>query len=328
MTRLPLLASHILLGKASAIRGGGSGAPPPPEVIAEVRSRYRALLDLDIANVKAGLYPKELLWRTDGARYARALPEAIRQLPGTLRRAKNQNFNDLPACSAGEEYPAYYQRNFHWQTDGYFSERSAQVYDIQVAWVFLGATTMMRRQVLPPLTRFANSLAKPMRVLDVATGTGQNLRQIRTAFPTAKLTGVDLSPYYLRHAQTYPELQGPHVSLIAENAESLSFPNNSFDVVTSIHLFHELPKDARRNVMREMFRVLRPGGLLVVQDSLQNTDSSIISGNLDEFAHVFHEPYYKGYLADPLGPAFESIGFGSVETESHYVSKNVIATKA
>ena len=99
------------------------------------------------------------------------------------------------------------------------------------------------------------------------------------------------------------------------------------DVVTCVYLFHELPKQARQNVFAEMYRVLKPGGLLVVQDSVQRVDSEILAPSLLRFAHTFHEPYYKGYLNHDLAGLAQETGFADVETEVHYVAKNVIARK-
>ena len=61
----------------------------------------------------------------------------------------------------------------------------------------------------------------------------------------------------------------PEVSLVAENAEQLPYRDAYFDVVTSTYLFRELPRRARRGVMGELHRVLRPGGLLVLGNRVQ-----------------------------------------------------------
>ena len=59
----------------------------------------------------------------------------------------------------------------------------------------------------------------------------------------------------------------PDASLVTDNAERMPFGDGLFDAVTSVFLFHELPAKAQRNVLREIARVLRPGGLLVICDS-------------------------------------------------------------
>ena len=101
-----------------------------------------------------------------------------------------------------EDYPAYYRRNFHWQTDGYLSRRSAELYNVGVELLFLGTADVMRRQIVPPIARELGGLGNPRaRVLDVGTGTGSALRQLAQVFPDARYYGLDLSPYYIDFAR-------------------------------------------------------------------------------------------------------------------------------
>jgi hypothetical protein len=92
-----------------------------PEVLALLRRRYRDLLDRDLANVERGLYPRDLLFQIPIAEYLRALPSLVRDAPQTVRRMRSGDYQDLPAAVDRRQYPAYYRRNFHWQTDGYLS---------------------------------------------------------------------------------------------------------------------------------------------------------------------------------------------------------------
>ena len=118
-----------------------------------------------------------------------------------------------------------------------------------------------------------------------------------------------------------------HVSLIADNAEQLPYVDGYFDVVTSVYLFHELPRNARRNVLREAHRVLRPGGLLVLEDSSQPSDSPVLAPVLSKFQTDFHEPFYKDYLEDDLAELAEECGFVAESSEPHLVAKVVVAKK-
>jgi ubiquinone/menaquinone biosynthesis C-methylase UbiE len=160
----------------------------------------------------------------------------------------------------------------------------------------------------------------------VACGTGRTLSQLARAHPKLRFTGLDLSPYYVQHArQLLAEVED--LSLIADNAEAMPFADQTFDVLTCVHLFPELPRPARHNVYREMLRVLKPGGVLVIEDSLQNTDSSTMSFFLQQFSKDFHEPFHDDYAKDDIGQALKDHGFEKVETELHFVAKVVRANK-
>jgi ubiquinone/menaquinone biosynthesis C-methylase UbiE len=291
-----------------------------------VRKRYEELLSKDLANVRAGHYPASLLFQFPFVGYIRATPELLGDVPRVLSRLRAKNFHDLPEDAESDRYPRYYRRNFHWQTDGYFSRHSARIYDIGVELLFLGTADVMRRQLIPPISRFVTGAGEPVRLLDVACGTGRLLKQIAVAHPQIRLTGLDLSPYYVQQARS---LLADHAdaSFVVDNGEELPFRDRCFDIATSVYLFHELPRDARRRVLSEMHRVLEPGGLIVIADSAQPSESPEIAPFLQRFTVDFHEPYYKGYLIDPLEDALAEVGFEVESVEAHFVTKVVTARK-
>ena len=98
-------------------------------------------------------------------------------------------------------------------------------------------------------------------------------------------------------------------------------------LATSVFLFHELPADARRRVMREAWRVLKPGGRFVVCDSAQLADSADIADALYSFPATYHEPYYKSYLRDDLAAVMDECGFEVETSVPHLVSKVVVGRK-
>jgi ubiquinone/menaquinone biosynthesis C-methylase UbiE len=199
--------------------------------------------------------------------------------------------------------------------------------------LFIGTADVMRRQLLAEVVR-----KKPrgkVRLLDVGTGTGRFLRQAASALPGSELCGVDLSPWYVSHARDLlADGEGgasrsgalpPPVEVA--NAESLPYPDHSFDVVTSIFMLHELPRRVRRTVLSEMRRVLVPGGLLVLEDAAQPSESPGLTPALKQFSTDLHEPFFADYLQDDLGTLLDEHGFGSIETTAQFVSKVVSGTK-
>jgi ubiquinone/menaquinone biosynthesis C-methylase UbiE len=182
----------------------------------------------------------------------------------------------------------------------------------------------MRRMAIPPVIDAVRESAQP-RLLDIACGTGRFLLQLHRALPGAKLFGLDMSAPYLDRARAL--LARTEVSLIADNAEAMPLADERFDAVTSVFLFHELPPEARRRVMREARRVLVPGGCFVVCDSAQLVDSTELQPVLSDFAATYHEPYYKGYLRDDLAAVMTECGFEVEDSMPHLVSKVVVGRK-
>ncbi len=298
-----------------------------PAVFKFLHRRRVELHRQDLANVDAGFYPKELLFDFPVRRFLRELPKLLRDAPRVVRRMRSGDFRDIPVVDK-ERFPPYYRRTFHWQTDGYFSEHSAEVYEIGVELLFRGTADVMRRQVIPPITQLVREVggAERMRLLDVGCGTGRTLHQLAITHPAMRLHGADLSPAYIKKARERLA-DVDELTLAVENGERLPWADATFDVVTSTYMFHELPRKARRNVCREMWRVLRPGGLVVIEDSAQVSESPELADVLHGFPAEFHEPFYADYLRDDLAALLAEIGFDAQTTAPHLVAKVVTARK-
>lgn len=321
--RLPLVAAHLGLRPFGPRRA----ARPTPADLKHLHEQLERLLDLDCDNAERGMYPKRMLFDLPIGGYFRQLPALATEVVRSIRRSKRRKVRDLPEGVELGNFPDYFRRNFHWQTDGYFSDRSAAVYDVGVEFLFLGTADIMRRQIVPPVTRYLKqrgAAAGPARILDVACGTGSALNQLALAHPGEKYWGLDLSPYYLRHAgRRLAHVQD--LSLVAENAEHMPLADASFDVVTSVFLFHELPARARRNVLAEMRRVLKPGGLLVIEDAAQLGEASDLRVFLENFSATMNEPFFADYIQDDLGQALTDAGFRVTASERCFLSKVVTA---
>ncbi len=300
---------------------------PPAEAIAAIQRHFRLLLDRDLANVAAGWYPGSLLFDPPLAAQFKGWPEALLDAPRLFSRKRHARTHDLPQSASAGEYPAYYLRNFHWQTDGWFSEHSARIYDLQTGFLFFGTLPLMRRMGLPPLVQALRD-KKGARLLDVGCGTGRFLRQLHLALPHAKLYGVDLSPFYLLEAERNLA-QVPGVALLAENGEAMPLQSSSVAAAVSTFVFHELPRDARRRVLRDVHRTLVPGGTFVLVDSLQRDGplAGELRHYLDFFPLAYHEPYFKDWLVDEASALFRECGFEVLQKEDHLFSRVVVGKK-
>lgn len=300
---------------------------PPPSVWATLtlQRRYSELLARDLENVERGYYPRDLLFDLPLRDYLGRAREGLPDIPRIVLRRLAGNHGELPEGADPERYPKYYLRTFHWQTDGWLSDHSARLYDPGVEFLFLGTADVMRRMAIPPVVDAVEG-AKAPSVLDVACGTGRFLHQLRRALPGARLSGLDMSPFYVDYARE--ALRGAGVRLRAGNAEAIPWRERSLDAVTSIYLFHELPKPVRRKVVREARRVLKPGGRFVVLDSAQVSDSPALAEVLRAFPAFYHEPFYDGYLRDDLESLMEECGFEVVESRPWFVSKLVVGERA
>lgn len=291
---------------------------PGPRVVQ--RALFRLLEDeaRDVAN---GVYhmPRELR-RPDNPlhllRQTRLYREETRQV---ARRAMRSGGGTEAREISDETYPTYYRQNFHYQSDGWFSSRSAEIYDTQVETLFTGAGSAMRRRALPMIAQERARLGRPLRLVDIGCGTARLLSDIVDNWPETAATGIDLSPAYLDFARRSLGHQEA-VSFVQAAAEGLPFADASQDIVLSVYLFHELPPKVRPRVAGEIARVLRPGGLYVHVDSVQygDTDMDLL---LESFPRAVHEPYYDSYCREDLSALFGGCGLPCEEETVGFLTK-------
>lgn len=103
------------------------------------------------------------------------------------------------------------------------------------------------------------------RVLDVACGTGGMLDKIAALNPTGANIGVDLSPDMVAKAEKKPgHRHRKNFEVYQGNALDLDFPDGSFDLLVNNYMVDLLPEGTFQQVADEFFRVLAPGGRLVM----------------------------------------------------------------
>ena len=290
----------------------------------------RDLLARDLANIEAGYYrlPHDLA-RTPVKAFSMA-PRYFRDLRDVERRRHAGDTREVFRDAAPRgDYPRYYLQNFHYQTGGWMSRESAELYDHQVEVLFGGGADAMRRQALVPLARFMEGRrSADTRLIDIACGTGRFLTFIKDNYPRLPVTALDLSPAYIEQARALLRPWKRSTDFVAAPAEDSGLPDASYDVAACVYLFHELPRKIRRQVAAEIHRILKPGGKLLFVDSIQRGDAPDYDGTLDYFPVAFHEPYYADYVREDLAALFGDAGFALEETIPAYFSKVLVLRKA
>ena len=296
------------------------------KLLVDIQNSMDRLREEDWIDAEKNIYPQKLLFDEPWLRYLTQYPKIWLDMPNTWDRRRKQNYKDLPKNIENENYPKYYLRNFHHQTDGYLSDFSASIYDLQVEILFNGSADAMRRRIIKQLkeelNNFSSRKKSSLKILDVATGSGRTLKQLRGALPKEKIIGLDLSGSYLKEASRFiSNLNGDLIELIKGNAENLPFADNSIQGITCVYLFHELPRTVRENVLKEFFRVLEPEGILILADSIQENDSPDFIQIMENFYKSFHEPFYCDYIKEDITSKIKDIGFNNIKSNSFFMTK-------
>lgn len=315
------LESQPLLYLDQWLRFGKIGRPEEGISQEALISEIQNLVEHDAKNIKEGLYPLSAL------RFEKPVTHLI-NLVKIYKDAISVNLNkknklskvfSKEATKKSKNLPDYYVRNFHNQTDGYLSEESAKLYEQQVEMLFRGTADPMRRLILEPM-RMHFKREDKFKLLEVACGTGVSTHPLSKTFTNARITATDLSKDYVAHCKkNYEHL--PNVMFKTAMGEDLKQRDSSFDAWCSTYMFHELPKKVREEVLKEAFRVLKPGGRIYIVDSIQQNDNPVFDGLLDQFPQNFHEPFYKNYTQNPLEDLLKDSGFVDVDSKYRFSSK-------
>lgn len=145
-------------------------------------------------------------------------------------------------------------------------------------------------------------------VLDVGCGTGMLSEQLLSAFPSRRLTGIDLSPAMVERARV--RLAG-RAEVREADAERLPFHDGAFDLVVCNDSFHHYPDPDRAAF--QMWRVLRKGGALVLGDVWQPAPARAV---MNAWMPLSHEGdvriYSETELRAILGTWFQRVRWSRI----------------
>ena len=310
------------LAARSVVRPSSGDGHRPERISASAPSRQaltRAWLEAfvkDAADIRSGVYPATERMAPPARAIARAIDFLVDALAVDRRRRARDGVEVRDAVDSAA-FPAYYRQNFHYQSGGWFTRESARRYEAQVEALFSGTAGAMRRRALSLLAKALRSRdQRGLVIVDAACGAGAFLEDLRVTFPRALVVGIDLSDAYLAQARSRGQGAG-----IQANVEQIPLGDQSVDAITCIYLFHELPPRVRRIVAAEFARVLRPGGVLALADSVQGSDRPDLERLLQAFPVFFHEPFYDSFQSEDLTALFAEAGLVQDDEDMAFLTK-------
>jgi ubiquinone/menaquinone biosynthesis C-methylase UbiE len=142
-------------------------------------------------------------------------------------------------------------------------------------------------------------------ILDVGCGTGTLLlAAAERVGPSGALHGLEPSPEMASHARYKADTHRAPLQIVEGSADRLPYPRASFDAVFSTLMFHHLPRSMQVGAIREMRRVLRPGGRAVTVD-WQRPQS---------FARAITSPMFLVYLLHHFRPSLSPLDEPGIES--------------
>ena len=165
--------------------------------------------------------------------------------------------------------------------------------------VFRSAHNMLYHEIVS----YKNGMGA-IRILDVGCGTGEFVQKLARLMPASEIHGLDLSRTMIDKARG--KTRYPNLRFDEGDVEKLPYEDNSFDVITCSHSFHHYPD--KEEAVREMYRVLKTGGRLMIVDGCRDTFFGRIIFNIVERMekHVYH------LLGDEFRELFRKTGFNNI----------------
>jgi ubiquinone/menaquinone biosynthesis C-methylase UbiE len=155
----------------------------------------------------------------------------------------------------------------------------------------------------------------PARILDLGCSVGQNTLPLADAFPRARVDAIDIGAPMLRYALVRARGLGRAIHFSQRNAEATGFDDQSFDLVVSQILLHETSPQATHNILREAWRLLKPGGVSVHLEVPTRFDRlDVFDQFLKSWEQYYNgEPNTAGVAAADLAGDMKTIGFADVK---------------
>ena len=212
-------------------------------------------------------------------------------------------------------YPDYYLCSFHAYEKGNLNwdaalEVESAAYAVHATiWPGAGAKGDPKlRQNYHDVLK-AQIPLQPQDILDIGCSVGMSTFALQAVYPQAKVTGLDLSPYYLAVAKYHCLQRHFDIDWVHAAAESTGLPDAAFDLVSAFLLFHELPQKAAKEIFGEACRLLRPGGYLTIME--MNPQSEVYKKMPPYILTLLKstEPYLDQYFTLDIEQALVQAGF-------------------
>jgi ubiquinone/menaquinone biosynthesis C-methylase UbiE len=212
------------------------------------------------------------------------------------------------------KYPEYYVRSFHAYEEGNLGWEPATEVEVAAYAVHARIWSDSGKDGDPRLRQSYHNVLKaeisdsPKAIVDLGCSVGMSTVALQETFPDATLTGVDLSPYFLAVAK-HRVGERENINWLHADAAATGLPSGSYDLVSACLLFHELPKSAAIDILKEARRLLRPGGHLAIMD--MNPSSEIYVKMPPYILTLLKstEPYLDQYFGLDFENAIVEAGF-------------------
>ncbi|AFZ46088.1 Methyltransferase type 11 [Cyanobacterium stanieri PCC 7202] len=214
------------------------------------------------------------------------------------------------------DYPEYYFRSFHAYDQGNLEWKAA--WELESAAYSVHSTIFSKEPKLEGDRTLRRNYHKvlereisenPQNILDMGCGVGLSTFALQEKYPDAKVTGLDLSPYFLAVAKHQAQQKNYDIQWHHNQAENTHLSSASFDLVSHFLMFHELPQFAAKNILQEAHRLIKTGGYLGIMDMNPQSEAYQKMPRYVLTLLKSTEPYLDQYFSLDIEKELLNIGF-------------------
>jgi len=222
----------------------------------------------------------------------------------------------------------------HRQPGGYWRETRQN--DIETALNYSGTVDLYRNAKgmgaggkigSDSIGRFVAAVAQkrapdlqPTAILDMGCGTGEQTLAYKRTWPNAAVTGIDVARPFIRFAHGFAESEGLAINYAEMDAGHTDFPDASFDLIVSIIMFHETSRAQVKDILKECWRLVRPGGMVLHLDVPYHPHRLPLLKQVTNHWQVRYngEPFWSGFTALDMKAELVEAGFDPASAFADY----------
>ncbi len=252
------------------------------------------------------------------------------ELPDLVKKSKSNGIGGTLTLDHSLAVPNYLTaHDIHLQPGGYHSEvteddvTAGAIYDRSL-FIYgmgsLGAENDDLGQTTLSFYKSKFSDHQPERIVELGCTIGNSLIPWARAFPNAEAHGLDVAAPCLRYGHARAEALGIKTHFGQQDVEHMSFDDSSVDIVVSHFFMHETSRKALPQIFSECYRVLKPGGLMLHLDVVQDQGMAPLDSFFVEWEVYNNNEPFMGEMRDmDLTALAQDAGFrnDNIEHASH-----------
>lgn len=184
----------------------------------------------------------------------------LKRIPATRARELIREARRSPQSDPRTAYPSWYLHRWHFLPEGYLSRRGAAGYE----WVIRNVYNVAQEDALIGKMVRRVRAARPASVVELGCGPGRLVSALEDEGAAPDIVGLDLSPFLLERAKA--RLVRGRARLVHADGLAVPAQEGAFDLAVAAHYVGHLPGNLRAPAVREIARIVRPGGHVVIAD--------------------------------------------------------------